>query len=614
MSIDLRDNGENEENTMICTTEDLELEEGGILVSRKCCRKPEPEQTLILNIQSSCIYATPSKFFFQNFHGLHNSIPKHITNFDEKYALRCLESIRKFAAWNIASKVDTLSCDASNLTKSMNRSSCEMGRLTVESPSFAFGTDVVANSSGEWTFNPVTRSSSMINIMKSPLLQRFGSLDNGVEDGKVSLHVDTESVNPYLLASTNEINNKSSHKVTVPDDKYVSEPVHKRAVSTSSTNSSSSDQSSCSTSATMYQGMLTCAWKNGLPHYVYTVDDRPEVYVADLSKVESLDDKILDCVYTFHSRKGGKKGNNSCEIYLEKVGTMRVSNSITLCSDNSDVIETRFVLSVSNHDHHGKIQTSNHTLKKNKMLAKKVVDVFRSSRSYKHRTFYKNEAPRAILEDASSNPSRETQESFDQYEDGAESKHVQDIESAAIVVKDHVFGNSKVADFGGWGMKFLEKPGNNTSLVTSLENSMPSKCTQNSVQRSTTIDVLIPAGFHGGPRTINSGPSSLIERWINGGRCDCGGWDIGCPLTILNTKSSCTDLSRLYDDSQECNSTDLFIQGSKQTIPVMKMVNIHDGLFYINFQSNLSVLQSFAIAAAIIHSRSPVPQSKLHRS
>lgn len=604
MGIDRRDNGEKEENTMICITEDLELEEEGILVSQKCCRKPEPEQTLILNIQSSCIYATPSEFFFQSFHGLHNGIPKHITSFDEKYALHCLELIRKFAAWNIASKVDTLSCDASNLTESRNKSSCEMARLAVESPSFAFGMDVVVNLSGEWTINPVAHSSSMINILKSPLLQRFGSLDNDANDGKVSLHDDTEQVNSDLPASTNGISNKSSHKVTVLDHKYVSEPVHKRAVSTSSTNSSCSDQSSCSTSATMYQGMLTCAWKNGLPHYVYTVDDRPEVYVADLSKVESLDDKVLDYVYTFHSRKRGKIGNNTCEIYLEKVGTMRVSNSISVCSANSDVVETRFVLSVSNHDHRGKIQTSNHTFKKNKMLAKKVVDVFRSSRSYKHRTFYKNEVPRAILEDASSNPSRETQESFVQCENSAENKYVQDVESAAIVVKDHVFGKNKVADLGGWGMKFLKKPGNNTSS----ETLMPSKCTQNSVQRSTSIDVLIPAGFHGGPRIINSGPSSLIERWSNGGRCDCGGWDIGCPLTILNTKSSCTDLS------QECNSTDLFMQGSKQTMPAMKMVNIHDGLLYINFQSTLSVLQSFAIAAAITHSRSPVLQSKLHRS
>ncbi|XP_073152807.1 uncharacterized protein [Henckelia pumila] len=609
MSIDWRDNGDNEENTMFFTTEDLESE-GGILVSRKCCRKPEPEQTLILNIQSSCIYATPSKFFFQNFHGLRNSIPKHITSFDEKYALRCLELIRKFAAWNIASKVDTLSCDASNLTENRNRSLCEMARLAVESPSFAFGMDVVVDSSGEWTFNPVTRSSSMINIMKSPLLQKFGSLDNDVEDGKISLHDGTELVNSNPLASTNGINNKSSHKVTVLDDKYVSEAVHKRAVSSSSTNSSSSDQSSCSTSATMYQGMLTCAWKNGLPHYVYTVDDRPEVYVADLSKVKSLDDKVLDYVYTFHSRKRDKKGKNTREIYLDKVGTMGVSHSITVCADNSDVVETRFVLSVSNHNHHGKLQTSNHILKKNKILAKKVVDVFRSSRSYKHRTLYKNEAPRAILEDASSNPSRETQESFDQYEDCAENKYLQDIESAAVVVKDHVFGNSKVADLGGWGMKFLKKSGNNMSLETLT----PSRFTQNSAQCSTTIDVIIPAGFHGGPRTINSGPLSLIDRWISGGQCDCGGWDIGCPLTILNTNSRCADLSRLDDDSQECNSTDFFIQGSKQTMPVMKMVNIHDGLFYINFQSSLSVLQSFAIVAAIIHSRSPVLQSKLHRS
>lgn len=46
--------------------------------------------------------------------------------------------------------------------------------------------------------------------------------------------------------------------------------------------------------------------------------------------------------------------------------------------------------------------------------------------------------------------------------------------------------------------------------------------------------VIFPSAIHSLPS--KGGPSSLIERWISGGSCDCGGWDLGCKLQILGNR------------------------------------------------------------------------------
>ncbi|KAE9459583.1 hypothetical protein C3L33_08552, partial [Rhododendron williamsianum] len=47
------------------------------------------------------------------------------------------------------------------------------------------------------------------------------------------------------------------------------------------------------------------------------------------------------------------------------------------------------------------------------------------------------------------------------------------------------------------------------------------------------VNVVTPCGNHGLPSTDSRGPSPLLDRWRLGGGCDCGGWDIACPLTFL---------------------------------------------------------------------------------
>lgn len=47
------------------------------------------------------------------------------------------------------------------------------------------------------------------------------------------------------------------------------------------------------------------------------------------------------------------------------------------------------------------------------------------------------------------------------------------------------------------------------------------------------VKVVIPTGSHGLPIAESQGPSRLVDRWRHGGGCDCGGWDMACPLILL---------------------------------------------------------------------------------
>ncbi|CAI9778854.1 unnamed protein product [Fraxinus pennsylvanica] len=600
ISIHLGKDDQNDEVSVACASENLESANENIL-SKTCVRKIEPEHALLLNVRRSRTSGNCSeKFLLRNVHGLHSKIPMHIVSFDEKYVLRCLEMIRTYAlraaVQSFSSKVDILS--------DTNRSSYEMARLGTQFP-FVVGTENIAvRSTRDWIISKVTGSKSMMNILKSPLLHQFGTLDSNVNFGRSILDSSRPVCSDSVTSSS--LLHKIQKEVTVLDHGYGSACAHKRHTSLSSTNSTCSDQTSSSVSSAMYHGMLQIIWKDGLPHHVFSIDDK-EVYVASLFKAESPEDKVLDYVYAFHSSKNGYKECDIREHELELLGRMRVSTSITLCSNNSEIRETRFVLFGFNGNPIGETQASSNALGKNKRLTRKVVNAFRS----KQRSSSKFEGTSAIFEDTSWEPPRGLQKSLDPDDGSAENQYVANLELAAIVVRDHICSTRKEAALGGWGLKFLKKSGNNQCLETSIPSEI---CPRNSGECSTSTNILIPAGFHGGPRTRNGGPSTLIDRWISGGCCDCGGWDIGCPLTVLNVTSSGTDASFQLENSEECKSYNFFIQGSKQNTPIMKMLNIHDGLHYIHFQSTLSTLQSFAIAAAIIHSRSPALPSKMYKS
>lgn len=49
-----------------------------------------------------------------------------------------------------------------------------------------------------------------------------------------------------------------------------------------------------------------------------------------------------------------------------------------------------------------------------------------------------------------------------------------------------------------------------------------------------TIKAVTAGGAHGLPRDDEASPSPLLDRLKSGGACDCGGWDMLCPIVVLD--------------------------------------------------------------------------------
>ncbi|KAJ0582639.1 hypothetical protein HanHA300_Chr04g0154391 [Helianthus annuus] len=106
-----------------------------------------------------------------------------------------------------------------------------------------------------------------------------------------------------------------------------------------------------------------------------------------------------------------------------------------------------------------------------------------------------------------------------------------------------------------------------------------------------TIAVL-PDGVHSWP---NSGsPSPLIDRWRSGGACDCGGWDIGCQFHIL---------SRQNETDKSSNCLDLSFQVGKKNKCSFRLVTVEDGLYSLEYDPSMSMLQAFSICVAVVSSQ-----------
>ncbi|CAL9087209.1 unnamed protein product [Musa textilis] len=114
-----------------------------------------------------------------------------------------------------------------------------------------------------------------------------------------------------------------------------------------------------------------------------------------------------------------------------------------------------------------------------------------------------------------------------------------------------------------------------------------------------TVKVITPTGTHGLPNTDEGGPSTLQDRWRSGGGCDCGGWDMGCPIVVFNN-SHADD----WVDSQTFESHKsmfLFLQGSKEKVPALSIMADGKGQYLVDFHARLSTLQAFSICIAVLH-------------
>ncbi|KAJ6420966.1 hypothetical protein OIU84_028362 [Salix udensis] len=591
--------------------------------SRRLIRRVNSHQYLLLKVKQlqrskSCIKDS----FLRSIHVLDSWIPKHIITIDEKYLRRCLEFIHASTSQAVPCN-DSMYLDWGNrgffsdgldIAEIGNQNTCSLAGFDFDCQ--LAGTGSVVNSPAEqWIAGSIMGSKSMVNILKSPLLRRYGAYDGDGNFEKVISSDVKGSICYDFMDSPGGLSSYSSHELDnraqIPGShKYEPESLHKRFVSMASTNSTSSDQSSSSPSAAVTRGTLQYTWKGGNPRFIFSLDDQKVVYVANFYNVDSADDKALEYIYLFHSRKGGQEEHMNHDKESRLVGQMKVSTSFALCPNNCRIMEREFVLFGCYENSVGELQSSSHDPRKNKGLSSRVVEVFRTNNSIKKRTNSRFDGSvGAILENSSWEPIQQRDNNMDAL-GGAnllENHLPPNLELAAILVRDHL-PEKRPEKAGGWGLNFLKNEAATQAKDTMKSSVLSACCAQDTSDCSTSIDILIPAGLHGGPRTRNGGPSSLIDRWRSGGYCDCGGWDLGCLLTVLKSRSDNKEFSYSADMQGECKLINLFIQGSENGAPPLRMVNVHDGLYSVHFNSTLSALQSFSIAVAFIHSQK-VPRS-----
>ncbi|KAK1408483.1 hypothetical protein QVD17_40299 [Tagetes erecta] len=119
------------------------------------------------------------------------------------------------------------------------------------------------------------------------------------------------------------------------------------------------------------------------------------------------------------------------------------------------------------------------------------------------------------------------------------------------------------------------------------------------IGRSETTTVVLPDCVHGIP---NSGsPSPLIDRWRSGGACDCGGWDIGCQFHVLSNHQN--KMFKTSTTQSASNHLDLCYQVGHKNKCCFRLVSVEDGLYSLEYDASMSLLQAFSICVAVVTSQ-----------
>ncbi|KAF4353296.1 hypothetical protein F8388_026299 [Cannabis sativa] len=354
----------------------------------------------------------------------------------------------------------------------------------------------------------------------------------------------------------------------------------------------SKNQSFISCSPVHLHAYLKLENKHGLPVFEFSLKSPEDVLVAKTWKAKDA----FNWVYTFHSSDGGKKSNASRLGLLDNdkdssmVGQMQVS--CYLCSelkegvfDNSMV--TEFVLYDIAHARLSDTATKC-TLDSDKVsrgsdegLVGETLELENKTRGDEVKVQQKhvsddefNHSNSCPWKSASLHPS---------------------LEIAAIVM--HAPFEKRES------LKYKRGDKNNERTHKNLLNlSMAEQRKQDFSDGRTPdkVKVVIPAGNHGLPSTESGSPSSLLNRWRLGGGCDCGGWDMACPLTVLgNPHFHCANNSQSLVENQM--PMELYVQGVKDSRPALTMTVIEEGLYAVGFHAQLSSLQAFSICVSILH-------------
>lgn len=298
------------------------------------------------------------------------------------------------------------------------------------------------------------------------------------------------------------------------------------------------------------QALLRVAVRNGQPLFTFAVDNESDILAATLKKISTSRKEDYSCLYTFFTiqevkKKNGRwlnhRGKGQIHDYIPNVvAQMEVRGS---CSSN--------------------------------LIKENYVDYF-SMREF-------------VLSSVELRP-------VDWQTPDLQPNN----ELAAIIFKiPKRIGRSSdmQKDYPEEGLK------DNLPEVTSDSNC--GKKIQNHpciISQDIGATVILPSGVHAVPH--KGEPSSLIQRWRSGGSCDCGGWDLGCKLRILANWNQLIGKAGSLKACSTSNHFALFCQGGlEDNRPLFSLAPFKDGIYSVEFNSSLSLLQAFSICIAVLDSR-----------
>ncbi|CAL0312648.1 unnamed protein product [Lupinus luteus] len=341
-------------------------------------------------------------------------------------------------------------------------------------------------------------------------------------------------------------------------------------------------------------------FKHGVPCFEFKVKCPEDVFVAKASRVGNA----FNWVYTFDSIDNRKRsdasdlGSHHFDKDSSVVAQMLVS--CKLCSeledgifDNNSVV-TEFVLYDLTHLRQ---TVSSEKRSFSEQDASKTLKAFRTG--LKEETFRLDEGNLAAKNKVQVKPISSNVE-FDQSDSYPLlfSELNSNLETAAIVLQIPFVKRESLKYKRGDRIS-AEEYSDIIELPTVVDRRRKSLHDRKTQER---MKVVIPTGNHGLPTVESHGPSSLLDRLRHGGGCDCGGWDMACPLILLGNPSIQFAEDRpLMEDYQPL---ELFIQGAKDSSPTFSMKIIEEGQYAVDFHAQLSTLQAFSICVAVLHGTS----------
>ncbi|KAG0493703.1 hypothetical protein HPP92_004697 [Vanilla planifolia] len=345
------------------------------------------------------------------------------------------------------------------------------------------------------------------------------------------------------------------------------------------------------TSAAHLQAILKWELNSGVPFYEFLVKDPEDVLCAKTWK----SDNDLNCVYTFHSCPKSGTSSPVAKGQQVKQSTMIGQMQFSCCL-HSDVSQAErfcnYLLAeftlydialgrrTSAIERCSSPSGSNQAIVAETLLSDNPFNSTRLLKTKRHQLTVRRKSS-----DCSSEPSM-----F--YPCSLSNLH-SNLELAAIIVQIPFNKKGALKDVQ-WAVN-----GNTRS------QGLSSACAADQAEVSNfnnlsaaDVKVVTPSGAHGLPDGEEARASSLLDRWRFGGGCDCGGWDMGCPIVVFDANCN----SNVDSTKGTHKLISLFAKGKKEKLPALSITAIEKGQYAIDFHAQLSALQAFSVCVALLHS------------